>query len=54
MNEHQRPPIKEKTDKEKLIDSVEKLIIYIPIWNQQTVQHIVSEIKINLEKIKGE
>jgi hypothetical protein len=49
--QQQRQPAKEKTEKEKLIDNIEKLITYVPIWNQEAVKNTVAEIKENLQKI---
>jgi hypothetical protein len=51
MSEQQRCPTKEKTEKEKLIDNIEKLITYVPIWNQEAVKNTVAAIKENLEKM---
>ncbi len=53
MND-QRHIIKEKTEAEKLVINAEKLLGYVPVWNQDAVKDVISDIKVNLEKIKAD
>lgn len=42
--------VKEITPEEKFVKNVEKLITYVPAWNQESAKSIIDEIKKYIKK----